>query len=197
MEMIIKRKKSIIFTGLLAGFCLATYFYATPYLSILKLKISIDKEDFEAATEYIDFPSVRKSLKSQLRSSFTRKARRETIDTPFGALTVLAIKPVINIVIDSTIDSTVSPTGLKILLTQGKLGSTNQQSDSITKVQSNSKSASTVRLYYNNINNFILTSNFPNFKSPIKAYWKRYGITNWKLSSIELPNELIDNLTSF
>ncbi len=44
------------------------YFFATPYLTLNNMKNAFDNKDYQTVVNYIDFPSVRYSIKQQLFS---------------------------------------------------------------------------------------------------------------------------------
>ena len=45
------------------------YLYASPYLAINNIKKAAEAGDTEKLSTYIDYPSVRESLKSQVKAS--------------------------------------------------------------------------------------------------------------------------------
>tara|TARA_Y100001968_G_scaffold307107_1_gene324568 strand:+ start:168 stop:749 length:582 start_codon:yes stop_codon:yes gene_type:complete len=168
-------------------FASSGYLFSTPYLSILSFKRAIDLQDSEAASKYVDFPSVRTSLKEQLRASFEYKNVGNQIDGRFLDIGTLIFDPFAERVIKSVLEYTVNPEGLALLLSTGKLSAGNSKVDKqIDKYQELDNDV-IIKLHYIDINKFILISYLPTFDEPIKAYWKRESINHWNLHSIRLP----------
>ncbi len=191
----IRVKKKFVYPVLFAFICLGGYIYFTPYLSIYGFKSAIESKDTEEARKYIDFPSVRRSMKDQLTETLTKRVSMELSNEPFGALKVVVIHQLVSRLVNSTVNSTVNPKGLRLLINQGQFSSPNRQVNE-EGVQDNSYSdkAAKVSLYYKTLNRFVLRSDIPNVAEPMKAYWKREGIRDWRLTSIELPFELMSDL---
>ena len=198
----------LVFSGV---FISSGYFYATPYLSLLGFKTALENKDSERAKKFVNFETVRQSLKVQLKESVIKKTEKEIDQSPFGAFTMMVANPFITMIINTTVDATVTPSGLQMLLEQGELSqknATNQQVN-ITKQSSNLKannetkdsssnvSEPQISLYYKTFNIFILSSKFKNSEEPIKASWKREGLTNWRLTTIDLPKDIIDSFDNF
>ena len=194
MNQRLKIKKIISYPASIISLISSGYLYFSPYISILGFKSAVESKDTEEARQYIDFPSVRRSLKDQLREALTKKIATRIAEEPFGPIKMILISPMVGRVVSSTIDATVTPNGLKILLSQGTFSS--KDSNGVQKSGYNSNKGNKVRisLYYKGLNRFILRSDIPNISEPMKAYWKRDMLWKWKLSSIELPYELMNEL---
>ncbi len=169
---------------------LAGYIYICPYLSILAFKNSLEEQDYESAQLYVDFSSVRNSLKIQLQSSFEQTLQKRITFPPLTSIGVALSEPFIN----ATVDLTVTPNGLKTLLNNGyitTLSSSNKNGDKV-ETPSSISSKPKVRLYYLDFNNFVLSSSFKADREPINAFWKRQGLFKWTLNAIEVPSTLLD-----
>ena len=176
--------------GVISFFMFCCYVYLTPYLSILGFKSTIDRKDYQGARKYIDFNSVRKSLKSQLLPAIQQRTEREISESSFGELKLLLVNPILKVVVDTTVDSTVTPYGLQLLLETGRL---TQRFGSDEDTTSDKKSMSSkeikVRLFYENFNVFVLSTLTPGNKRTINSYWGRESFFNWRLNAIKLPTE--------
>ena len=106
--------------------------------------------------------------------------------------------------LDSIVDNTVTPRGLRALLNQGLLSKTkktrrsieikdkiniDQQQLSTSQVNNNK---SKISMYYRDMNTFVLNSKIALTTEPILFYMKRYGLFNWKLNSLSIPSKIID-----
>ena len=202
------RKKfvwALIFSGTLLS---SGYIYATPYLSILGFKTALENKDSGRAEKFVNFDSVRQSLKVQLKKSVMDKTEKEIDKSPFGALSMMIVNPFITMIINTTVEATVTPSGLEMLLEKGELTKSNnpkqqsninnQPSDLKTKEVSKDKTTQEnkpeISLYYKTFNLFILSSKFKNSNEPLKASWRREGLTHWRLTTIDLPKEIMSNL---
>ena len=185
-------KKWIAYPSILTSIIFSSYIYATPYISIISFKSAIENKDTESARKYINFPSVRASLKSQIKEVVSQNLKREIGTSNLAVFSIILINPMVNALVNSTVNATVTPKGLKTLLTQGKLSQSDKNlSDKSTHIKKND---TRISLYYKGINYFILKTEIPTIKAPMKAYWKRNFLWDWKLTSIDLPFELIKNL---
>ena len=166
------------------------YLYSTPYISILYLKSAIDNQNPEEASKYIDFPSVRNSLKSQLKVSLKDKNMKYKNENTVGNIGRVLLDPFFDSIIDRTLNYTVTPKGLQLLLMTGKLSKNDPLDNNMNKDLQIKKDNSQIKFHYKNANQFVLSSFSPQANKTIKAYWNRDGIIHWTLNSIELPDNL-------
>ena len=92
-------------------------FYLTPYLTILGFKNALDSENYHLASRYINFISLRDSLKDQLKKPLESRLLRQFNSTNYTPLVKLIASPVA----ENLIEATISPKGLELLLRYGKL----------------------------------------------------------------------------
>ena len=170
-----------------------SYLYATPYLSIFIFKYSIEREDVKTASEYIDFDSVRNSLKSQIKLSLNDKIKSKKEGRLNSEIRFRLFNPIINFTVESIVDSTVTVKGLDILINKGVLIKDLSQENSLG-IKKESDSDNRIKLYYKNPNKFILSSQVKEIEDPIKAIWSRENLFKWKLSFIELPNQIFSKI---
>ncbi len=191
------KNKLSIYSTLLSALILGSYFYVTPYISILRFKWAIENQNSLEAENYINFPSVRSSLKGQMKIALKRKTEHKVFNTPLGPLTMIVINPILNKVVDATVEATVTPSGLGLLLKRGKV-STNTNTNTNTVKSSKSKLVASedpkISLYYKNFNEFVLRTDLPSSRQPLLALWIRENLINWRLFSIDLPDDLIEDL---
>ncbi len=185
MKLISRRPYSLFYiTGALV---ISILFYLTPYISIISFKAALENQDYEEAEKYIDFSAVRESLKNQIKTKLTKEITEKFTKSPLSIFGVVLINPVVNEIVNST----VTPSGLKLLLDQGKLSRSKPKFLASKKTKSNHSSYSKTNLYYESYSNFILTNKSEKFEDPIITLWKRERLIHWKLSSIKIPNDLI------
>ncbi len=170
------------------------YLYLTPYIAIVLLKTSVEKNNSNEAAKYIDFASVRDSLKSQLTISLRDKINSKNNNiNPFAEIGISFLQPLAERAINSTLDYTVTPKGLSILIRTGELSNNfNEENNKINNNNSVSDSDYTFKLYYKNLNKFVLTSSSRKSNNIVRTYWHRSRLIHWRLTSIELPRDTLN-----
>ncbi len=192
-----KKNNSFLYLYLFGASFFLGYLFLTPYLSIIAFKSAVERRDTETARKYINFPSVRRSLKDQLKETVSKTISRDLQKEPLALFSFILLKPIVNKVVDSTVDATVTPRGLKILFDTGNLSSNNniEEDHSYTIRSSYSEdSKSKINLYYKSLNCFVLKTDLDEIEEPIKAYWVRQKLFHWRLTSLDLPFEIIANI---
>jgi hypothetical protein len=107
---VMSMKKTIVIIGLLI-LVVIVYVAAGPFITLHEIKTGIQDQDSEKLSAYIDFPALRENLKEQLNAYVMKQATTELKDNPFGALGMaLGAK-----LVDTMVDSSVTPTGLSNL----------------------------------------------------------------------------------
>ena len=101
--------------GLLVIF--AIYLYASPYLVLNSIKNAAQQGDADKLSGYIDFPSVKQSMKDQVKAAMVEELASSKEQDGFEALgTMLATA-----MIDPLIDGLVTPDGVALMLQGQKL----------------------------------------------------------------------------
>lgn len=93
---------------------IAGYLFASPYIVLSKIKNSVDANDHGTISSYIDFPSVRQSLKDQMNQKL-KEEESNSEKNEFAELSTL----VFGAMIDKIVDTMVTPQGVTMLI-QGK-----------------------------------------------------------------------------
>ena len=101
--------------GLLVIF--AIYLYASPYLVLNNIKNAAKQGDADKLSGYIDFPSVKQSMKDQVKTAMVKELASSKEQDGFEALgTMLGAA-----MIDPLIDGLVTPDGVALMLQGQKL----------------------------------------------------------------------------
>ena len=101
--------------GLLVIF--AIYLYASPYLVLNSIKNAAEQGDADKLSSYIDFPSVKQSMKDQVKAAMVEEIASSKEQDGFEALgTMLATA-----MIDPLIDGLVTPDGVALMIQGQKL----------------------------------------------------------------------------
>ncbi|KWF26045.1 hypothetical protein WT56_20725 [Burkholderia pseudomultivorans] len=88
------------------------YAYASPYVALGRLKSAIDARDAQAVSEYVDFPSLRISLKQQVTEELMRRIDAAKKGNPFAAIGAL----IGSALIGPLVDAYATPEGVAALM---------------------------------------------------------------------------------
>ncbi|MCA7997605.1 DUF2939 domain-containing protein [Burkholderia metallica] len=88
------------------------YAYASPYIALGRLKSAIDARDAQAISEYVDFPSLRISLKQQVTEELMRRIDAVKKDNPFAVIGAL----IGSALIGPLVDAYATPEGVAALM---------------------------------------------------------------------------------
>ncbi|UEP49699.1 DUF2939 domain-containing protein [Burkholderia ambifaria] len=88
------------------------YAYASPYVALGRLKSAIDARDSQAVSEYVDFPSLRISLKQQVTEELMRRIDAVKKDNPFAVIGAL----IGSALIGPLVDAYATPEGVAALM---------------------------------------------------------------------------------
>ena len=116
--------------GLLVIF--AIYLYASPYIALYNIKNAAEQKDADKLSGYIDFPSVKQSIKDQVKAAMAEELAASDEQDGFEALgTMLAAA-----MIDPLVDGLVTPDGVALMLQGQKLDfdSSNDSSEDKAKI---------------------------------------------------------------
>lgn len=95
------------------GALFAIYIAATPYITVRQMKAAAESRDGGALSEYIEFPSVRQSLKDQMNAMFLREMADDKMkDNPFAALGAAFA----GAIVDKMVEAYVTPAGITELM---------------------------------------------------------------------------------
>jgi len=99
------------------------WFWASPLIAMHNLKVSAQAGDRDALADEVDFPAVRESLKSQLKTAVVGKLAGDkggsNVLAALGAMFAVTIA-------DQVIDAMISPDGIKALVAEGKVRKSGQ-----------------------------------------------------------------------
>nr|WP_057924418.1 DUF2939 domain-containing protein [Burkholderia ambifaria] len=88
------------------------YAYASPYVALSRLKSAIDARDGQAVSEYVDFPSLRISLKQQVTDELMRRIDAVKKDNPLAVIGAL----IGSALIGPLVDAYATPEGVAALM---------------------------------------------------------------------------------
>lgn len=158
-------------------FC--TWLYFTPHLAVSGMRSAAEARDVAKLNEYINYPSLKESLKANFNAKLVSEVAKESGDNPFvvlGAAMVTAF-------IDPMIDEFVSPENLSMLMRGERL----EIIDRSVKRKSSASDVETA-MYYESFNRFVVAVKAKgSAEEPIGLIYTREGVFTWKLSALRLP----------
>lgn len=166
----------------IASALLAVYVVAIPYITVHQMKSAAENHDGEALSEYIDFPSVRQSLKDQMNAMFAKKMAEdnEMKNNPFAAFGVALV----GMMADKMVDAYVTPAGIAQMMAGEKpLRQAAQSSE--TSRSTASKPLSEASMSYESLDKFVVRIK-DNDGGEDKFILRRHGLS-WKLTDIIIP----------
>lgn len=160
------------------------WYFASPSLAMNGIKSAVMEGDKEGLEERIDFPSVRESLKSQMRAKLAAEMVAQDDDNPFAALgSMLAMG-----MIDGLVEGFVTPDALAELIRAGKM---QHQDDTQTSEMEQTTDWDIER---NGFDQFLATPKGIEGSAP-SLIFNRDGLS-WKLTEIRMPEEQAESETA-
>ena len=187
------------------------YAYASPYVALGRLKSAIDARDAQAISEYVDFPSLRISLKQQVTEELMRRIDAVKKDNPFAVIGAL----IGSALIGPLVDAYATPEGVAALMSgwppRGNPGERPPEWSNLppgSHAPGNTPAASSqppaaaapasavdathaphqqqTSAGYRNIDEFVVTYQRSADGTRYAAIFHRFGLFSWKLSAIDL-----------
>lgn len=174
-------KKRKIFIGF-SAVILGIYIVAAPYITVYQMKSAAESQDGDALSEYIEFPSVRESLKDQMNAMMAKKmAEDDDIKkNPFSALGAAFA----GMIIDKMVDVYVTPAGIRQLMA-GNRPQPGKEQDENSSPSTRRKPLSDATMSYESIDKFVIRVKTDDGGEG-KFVLRRRGLS-WKLTDIVIP----------
>jgi hypothetical protein len=159
------------------------WYYYTPYLAANNMRIAAENKDAVALSRYINFPSVRESLKATLRAKMLSEMAQKEDQNPFAALGaafgVALVGPMV--------DAMVTPEAL-VMMMKGENPSLEKSEPPPDPTSGGSKSDTETSMVYESFDQFVVrTKKRGTTEEPVVLVFQREGLISWKLSAIHLP----------
>lgn len=159
--------KKLIGVLVLVAVLFAGYLVASPYIALHRMKAAADRKDDIAMAEFIDFPAVRESVKSQMYEVATRDVAS---DDDFAFLAPAMVQGILG----PMIDGNVSQAGLTRLLEDGKVSSRLEDAETS----------------YVSWSTFVVS--LTHKEATMRFVMRRHGLAGWKLVDVRMPTEILD-----
>ncbi len=200
-----RTSKSVVITLIVAVVvAVLGLIYASPYIALDRLKRAADARDAQTVNQYVDFPSLRESLKDQVGQLLTRKIDTQKSGNPLamiGAMIGAAL-------IGPLVDSYATPDGVAALLNgippRGDPGekppvpseansaaggapeAAPAQPAPTAVAPSSPKPPQQTTAGYRSFDTFAVNYQHGAGNARYSAILRRYGLFSWKLVAVEL-----------
>ena len=157
-------------------------YLASPYVSFWLFTRALQANDRDALESYVDFPSVRQSLKQELRARLPKAPpdQRKQDDAFSGLAARLAPS-----LIDQLVDAFVTPEGLAALISNPDLARDAKAKDpaALAKIQTEKRDLNWSRVRY------AFFTGLREFVVDVDAIKLRFEFTGlrWRLTAVQLP----------
>lgn len=182
-HMIWKRTMNKKMTWSIVGLLLIifAYFYATPYLVLNKMKNAAQAGDSAKVSEYIDYPSVRQSLKDQINSHMLQELgiNEQSRLANFG-------QKLASTLLDNMIDHVVTPEGMTMVLQGQGLKEIYQAKVTQETTEVKQQHKPQYQAGYTSWQNFEVQIQAPEYSRVVKINMVRDGLS-WKVNQVSVP----------
>jgi len=166
--------------ALIGASVLLLLYLVSPYFSLWRLRAALDSGDRDSLESRIDFPSVRESLKDQLRIHMAKSMAedKDLKDNPFGGLAAAFAPMMVNYVVDNF----VTPSGISALIGDSK-SALAKDPDSTSPPPTQKKSIDWSKMHY------AFFTSPTQFMVDIDGTKLRFRFTGfgWQLKKLEVP----------
>ncbi len=177
-------KRPLILIGFFVAVALgAGLAYASPYITISRVRAAAAKGDAETVNTHIDYPALRESLKGWIGASMAKEMAKSNLkDNPIAALgAALAL-----VMVDKMVDAMVTPEGVRMML-EGQRPRPQPQGQGKREEKSGQPSNTQTQMSYEAYDSFIVKVRKKDRPADeFTMVWRRSGFT-WKLSALRMP----------
>lgn len=159
------------------------YLYATPYIVLNSIKKAAQAGDSDTVSKYIDYPSVRQSLKDQMNAMMAKELINQDNDG-FAALGAMLASTMV----DKMVDGFVTPEGMTLMLKGKNLKGAEQDSRDTQTAENEEKPKPEYEAGYTSMNDFKVVIKDQDQSKEVTVLMARDGFS-WKIHKIAVPVE--------
>ncbi|ALG67789.1 DUF2939 domain-containing protein [Beggiatoa leptomitoformis] len=180
-----RKKGSVVFISIiLLVILVAGAFFATPYLTVWNMKKAYSARDAATLNSYVDFPTLRLNLKSQLSALIDKEIKGTPVNSgasPREAAQAATSFAMAKPLLEPLIDQFIVPETVEKLLAE-KVPE--------KEAQSLNSSMEKIKLSYDGISSFLVTTEVEG--KAITVVFARVDVINWHVVDVRLPTDGID-----
>lgn len=184
------KKSAVVVSAAVVVAAVAAALYFGPHWTVHRMRVALDARDAQALSQYVDYPAVRESFKTQLMQALGRIPGLGAMqDNPFAALG----KALAGGVVNQTVDALVTPDSVMAMLEHGQPSIDSPSAPSApaaggapstdTPPKAEDKGPRYVIEYVDYATVRIRAKD----GTPGAFLMRRDGVFGWKLSGVELP----------
>lgn len=157
----------------------ATYVAAAPYITVHQIRDAAKRQDGEALSEHIDFPSVRQSFKDQANAAFAKEVLedKKLRGSPYADIGMA----IAGVMVERLVDAYVTPAGITMLMS----GDFPDLEDDKDSGKSSREPLSDASMSYESRGKFVVRVKNEDGEE-VKLVLRRRGI-GWKMTEIIIP----------
>ncbi|WP_027357690.1 DUF2939 domain-containing protein [Desulforegula conservatrix] len=179
--------KAIVLNILFLITCLVVYIVACPFLTVNNLKKAVEQQDTAEMANYIDYDSLRESLKKQFDDKILQSK------TKAGDPTASLAEAYVSKLTEPMLDEAVTPEGIFKMMTGYKQFKNKKVDPTLAEVGGGEQKALSgilmeARSNYDSLNEFSMVISTEK-DNETRIVMKRYGIFSWKVGEIILGAE--------
>lgn len=178
-----QRKKAIYGIAItVIAAAVGVWFYFTPYIAANNMKKAAEASDSATLSSYINFPSLKESLKANFNAMLATEVVKNKEGNPFEALGAALAAAFIN----PMIDALVTPESLAMMMRGNK---PNLEKDAPkTESKPSGTSDTEMTMGYESFDRFAVSvKKKDDMDEPVTFVFHREGLVAWKLASLRLP----------
>ena len=163
---------------------IGVWFYSTPYIAANNMKKAAEANDSATLSGYINFPSLKESLKANFNAILATEVAKNKDGNPFEALGAALAAAFIN----PMIDALVTPESLAMMMQGNKLNLEKGAPKAESKPSGISDTEMTMG--YESFDRFAVSvKKKGDMDDPVTFVFHREGLVAWKLASLRLPTQ--------
>lgn len=183
----VKSNKTILIVVTLVVLLL-TYLIASPYFALYQIKKAIQAKDADKVSQYVDYPSLRQSVKDQMNGYMMKELSTKAKDDKSGMAAAGAL--LASTMVNSMVDGLVTPQGLKMAFngkSMNPMANTTDQPTQTPNKLANFNDSYDTQMGYKSINQFYVTLNDKKqANNSMDVILERDGLS-WKIKAVQLP----------
>lgn len=159
------------------------WYYYTPYLAVNNMRAAAENKDSAILSRYINFPSVRESLKASLNAKMLSEMAKKDDRNPFAALGAAFAMALVG----PMVEAMVTPEALAMMM-KGEKPSLEKSKPAAVPTSAASEPDTETSMGYETFDQFVVrTKKRGTTEEPVALVFQREGLFSWKLSAIRLP----------
>lgn len=185
-----KTKTAVVLVGIVVA-AVAALSYASPYWTLHQMKVAAQESNISDMNEHVDYPALRESLKSQLRTAMNKElgsnlaVAGKSEDGATGALGATVGTLFAGAMVDGLVDALITPEAVSEIVKKGKnFTETNDR----RRARDGDAPDTNLALAYKGWDKVVVTatSSEPGAE-PVELHLQRASLFSWKLAGVILP----------